>query len=631
MVFVVNKMKRFFLTGLLLIPLLVFAGKWEIRKIYFSGVHFKGDEKLADIVQSEEGQTFEPRLVKLDRILLTNYYRQAGFLDVDVQDSIYYEKKHRTVKLFYKLNEGRRFYYGGVRTRGNVEISTPELVKLFDGIKRYIPYNEGAVTDAVKEVENLYYNAGKPYASIKATYQFEQDSLVFVVLDIHENETIYIQKIRYRGLRKVKKFLIRRELTLKKGDRYDRSKIEQAQRNLYGSGLFSYVRFEMEPLAGQKGQVVLNIMVREKDPRWIGTYLGVAHEQEAFYGNKLEFTLQGGHRNLFGTARSISLNLTPSLVYDFNRKKFHNPNNKIAMQFVEPWIFATRTPGVFQASYEQYRPLNSGSFDLLQTSFNIKKQVKKHTEFTGSLSARRVYLKDIAAIDSTLASTIRVNQNRVYALTFYWKRDNRKNLFNPHSSSYTDVSLSFSYSTGLDTDGETVNNNYLLLNASWQRYMPWRPKVPGFKRGNFTFATRLKTGMIIEPGTKGLIPISDLLFAGGASSVRGYQEQLLGPAAAVDDKGRITQAAGGKMLFLGNAEGRIPLFWLFTAEIFVDGGYVWPEISDFNVNDFKFTTGAGLVFMSPLGPIRYDLGYKLFPDKTDPAPYAYHFGIYFAF
>ncbi len=626
-----NNMKKFLQICLVLIPLLAIAGKWEISKIRFSGVHFKGDEALADIVQSEEGDSFEPRLVKLDRILLTNYYRKAGFLDVDVQDSIHYGKKHRTVQIFYKFNEGRRYYYGGVRTLGNKEIAVRDLTRLFNDIEPNTPYDEGKVNDAVKEVENLYYNSGKPYASIKANYQFERDSLIIVQLNITENETVFIRKIQYRGLRNVKKFLIRRELTFKKGDRYNRSKIEQAQRNLYGTGLFKYVRFEMEPLAGQKGEAVLNIMVQEKDPRWIGAYFGVAHEQEAFYGNKLEFTVQGGHRNLFGTARSISLHLTPSLIYDFDRDKFHNPNNKIALQFVEPWILATRTPGVFQTSYEQYRPLNSGSFDLLQTSFNIKKQVNKHTEFTGSLSARRVYLKDNAAIDSTLASTIRVNQNRVYALTFYWKRDNRKNLFNPHSSSYTDVSLSFSYSTGLNSGGETVDNNYLLLNASWQRYMPWRPKVPGFKRGNFTFATRLKTGMIIEPGTKGLIPINDLLYAGGASTVRGYQEQLLGPAAAVDKQGRIIQAAGGKFLFLGNAEGRIPLFWLFTAEIFVDGGYVWPEIADFNFRDFKFTTGAGLVFMSPLGPIRFDYGYKLIPDKTDPAPYAYHFGIYFAF
>ena len=624
-------MKKLFKICLFLIPLLVFAGKWEISKIHFSGVSYHGEEDLSDIVQSEEGDVFEPRLVKLDRILLTNYYRKAGFLDVNVQDSIRYGKRHRTVQIFYKLDEGRRYYYGGVRTLGNKEITSQVLADLFDKIKLYAPYDEGKINDAVKEAENVYYNSGKPYASVKVNYQYEQDSLIVVVLNIKENETVYIKKIRYQGLKDVKKFLIRRELTLKKDDRYDRSKIEESQRNLYGTALFKYVRFEMEPLSGQKGQVVLNIMVQEKNPRWIGAYFGVAHEQEAFYGNKLEFTVQGGHRNLFGTARSISLHITPSLIYDFDRNKIHNPDNKIALQFVEPWILATRTAGVFRTSYEQFRPLNSGSFDLWQTSFNIKKSINKYTQLTGSLSAKRVYMRDDAAIDSTLATTVRIDQNKVYALTFYWKRDNRKNLFDPHSSSYTDVSLSFSYSSGLKAGGETVNNNYLLLNASWQRYMPWRPKIPKFKRGNFTFATRLKTGMIIEPGTKGLIPINDLLFAGGASTVRGYQEQLLGPAAAVDKKGRITQAAGGKFLFLGNAEGRIPLFWLFTAEIFVDGGYVWPEIADFSFRDFKFTTGAGLVFMSPLGPIRFDYGYKLIPDKLDPAPYAYHFGIYFAF
>ncbi|MEJ2545792.1 MAG: hypothetical protein P8Y99_17145, partial [Calditrichaceae bacterium] len=63
--------------------------------------------------------------------------------------------------------------------------------------------------------------------------------------------------------------------------------------------------------------VILKILVQEKDPVWIGVRVGLAHEQQAYYGSKLEFTLQGGHRNLFGTSRSISLEITPAITYDF--------------------------------------------------------------------------------------------------------------------------------------------------------------------------------------------------------------------------------------------------------------------------------------------------------------------------
>jgi len=612
-------------------PTFVSAAEKEIKKITFLNVNFEGEDELIDLIQSEKSEPLEPRLVKLDKILLTNYYRKFGFLDVEVQDSIYYNKRRRTVNLFYSVSEGQRYFYGGVRTKGNYEITSAELAKRFGNIGLYESFDESKVSEAVKQVENLYYNSGKPYVRLNVNYLYEQDSVIVVLMDIEENQTVYIHKVKYSGLKMVKKFLIRRELAFKTGDRYSRIKMEESQKNIYSTGLFKYVRFEMEPIPDQPGQTILTIMVQEKDPRWIGVHFGVAHEQEAFYGNKFELTLQGGHRNLYGNARSFSLHITPSLIYDLDQNKIHNTDNKIAFRFVEPWIFATRTPGIFNLAYEQYRPLNSGNFDLWRSSFDLKRNFYKINQLTASLSAKFVDLIDETAIDSTYASAVQADKSTVYALTFYWKRDTRENLFNPHNSSYSDVSVAFSYSSGKNTDGDLESNNYILLNASWQIYLPWRPKVRGFKRGNFTYAARLKSGMIIEPAGKGLIPIYDLFYAGGATSVRGYQEQLLGPAAEVDENGRITKAAGGKLLTIGNLEGRIPLFWLFVAEVFVDGGYVWPEISDFNIRDFKFSTGAGIALITPLGPLRLDYGYKLIPSKLDSAPGAYHIGIYFAF
>ncbi len=616
---------------LLWLPLLALGAAREIESITFLDVHFEGEEDLIDIVQSEEGERFEPRLVKLDKILLTNYYKQYGFLDVSIQDSIAYNRQHDKVYLFYRIHEGQRYYYGGLRVAGNQTIAGSKIAGTFDNIKPYTPFDENQITEAIRKVESLYYNSGKPYMDVKVNYLYEQDSLIVVLLNISEKQTVIIQDIRYQGLKMVKRFLIRRELEIKKGDLYSRDKIEKSQKNLYSTGLFKYVRFELEPVTGQPDKTILNILVQEKDPRWIGVRLGVAHEQEMYFGNKVELSLQGGHRNLFGTARSLSFHLSPSLTYDFGEGKFHNPDNKASLRFVEPWILYTRTPGVLQIAYEQYRPLNSGSFDLWKTTLDIHRKYSRITEFTVSLSAKLVNILSPLQDETQYLDYLQNDNYKVYSMSFYWKRDNRRNVFNPHRSSYTDAGLAYSYSEGFNTDKQLVTNNYFLVNASWQRYQPWRPKLPHFKRAEFTLATRLKTAMILEPGEKGVIPLNDLFYAGGANSVRGYREQLLGPAAVVDSSGYITQAAGGKLLFLANAEVRIPVYWIFVAEVFVDGGYVWREVADFRPADIKFSTGLGLVALTPLGPIRFDYGYKLMQSKQDNTPDAFHIGIYFAF
>ena len=172
--------------------------------------------------------------------------------------------------------------------------------------------------------------------------------------------------------------------------------------------------------------------------------------------------------------------------------------------------------------------------------------------------------------------------------------------------------------------GASDDKKYLTFVSSWQRYQP-------FKIGlieNITLATRLKAGLIQEFGKTKSIPVSDLFFAGGATTVRGYDEQLLGPSAIDKNGNRI--ALGGKMVFISNVEFRIPVYWLFIGEIFIDAGNVWRELYQFSPLDVKISYGAGIAFITPIGPIRFDYGIKLKPEKSEDDT-AFHLGFYFAF
>jgi outer membrane protein insertion porin family len=220
-------------------------------------------------------------------------------------------------------------------------------------------------------------------------------------------------------------------------------------------------------------------------------------------------------------------------------------------------------------------------------------------------------------------------QDLVYTVSLYGARNTKNNFFNPTNGALTDLSVAFSHSIGETPAGDADIKQYLTLVSSWQRYQPL-----GFRisrgMGEVTLATRIKGGLIHEFGATKDIPISDLFFAGGATSVRGYQEQLLGPAVTNPD-GVKTRALGGKVLYLMNAELRVPLIWLIMTELFVDAGNVWSEISDFQPTQIKFTTGAGIVILTPVGPIRFDYGLKLQPEPSDPGRDAFHLGFYFAF
>lgn len=615
-----------------IIYLLFFAGlvfaKTEVTKITFKHTTSFNKDDLLEIIHSEEDEDFDPRLLKLDLILLNNFFQKSGYLLINVSDSLFFNDQRTKVRIKYIIDNGPLYYYGGVRFNGVVDGDIEKLMETFSTIEIGTSFDESKIIEASRLVENLYYNSGKPFVSVNTDYLFEQDSLVFALLNIKENNTIYIKNIKYSGLELVQRFLIRRELEIKIGDMYSRESLERSQQNIYSTGLFRFARMEIDPIPDEPNNVVLKIIVQEKDAKWIGFNVGVGNEQG--FGNTAEFTVQGGHRNIFGTARSASIHFTPSFLYEFDKKQIENVENKITFKFVEPWIGNTRTPGIFQLSYNQFRYSSSGKFNLIQSSFELHHKFEHDIELNGTLSAKFVNRLDDNTIDSTKVAGIDVGKSQIYSISVYGKKDTRQNLFNPLQGSLLDLSLAFSQSIGSDSTKGTEVNRFFTLITSWSNFQPLVHKF-GKRKFRWTLASRLKSGTIFELDDSKSIPISELFYAGGATTVRGYPEQLLGPVAFNSDSSKITAALGGKILLLANIEARIPIWWLFVGEVFIDAGNVWRNRDDLEFKDIRYTTGIGLAIITPLGPVRIDYGYKLNKRKFDPDPDAWHLGIYFAF
>ncbi len=600
---------------------------FEIDSLTFVGNKSFEREELQDIIQSGEGEDFDARLVKIDKILLTNYYRSQGFLTVEVRDTLAINRATKMVSVYYKIFESQRYFLGEILINGNRLFPEERLKGMFDQTPIGTAFDEAKIIQVRQQIENLYYDSGKPFVEIKLDYRFKEDSLVIVLVDISENQTIFIKKINYLGLKHVQEFIIRRELEFNAGDLYSRRLLTISQQNIYSTGLFDYVKFDIEPIPDDSIYVNLNVQVQEKDARWIGFRVGFAYEQELSYGNKLELTLEGGHRNLFGTARSLSLHLVPSFLYDIETRSIVNPDNNITLVFVEPWIGYTRTPGVLQLSYHQYRPINSAAFDVYQASFNVSHEFQDFYRLSGGLQTKYVDRLGIGEVDTLL--DVDVTNDLVYTASIFGRRSTKNSFFNPTDGASTDLSIAFSHSIGRTPEGNRDVKQYFTVVSSWQRYQPLG-RQSSRSLTTLTLASRIKTGVILELGGTKNIPISDLFFAGGATTVRGYPEQLLGPA-TLDENGYKSKALGGKLLYLMNAELRIPIYWLFMGEIFLDGGSVWREIEQFRISDIRFTAGLGLVLLTPVGPIRFDYGYKLMPESSDKAPDAFHIGFYFAF
>jgi len=154
--------------------------------------------------------------------------------------------------------------------------------------------------------------------------------------------------------------------------------------------------------------------------------------------------------------------------------------------------------------------------------------------------------------------------------------------------------------------------------------------------GGSVFAYRLQGGYADafgESRESGGLPIENRFFAGGGNSVRGFNENSIGPL------GSNLDPAGGRILFLTNAELRFPIPYLsrfnFGAVLFLDGGGVWNSVDKIHAMDFRFSApesdvtrqdfmygaGFGFRYYTPVGPLRFDVGYPL--KRTTDMDYGY--------
>lgn len=615
----------------------------KVRKIVFTGNHAFSHNELKEILKSKEKDRFNSRYLKLDQILITNYYTQNGYLDVYV--SANFEKEGNDITLQYDIREGTCYYFKEMRFLGNELFSAGQLRENFK-IKEGEPYKKSAIEAGLNVIEDMYANNGKPYIVFSEKLEVKDDSLIFLRIYIQEGETVHIEEIEYEGLELVKGFIIRRELEIQKGDVFSRRKIERSQRNIYSTGLFKLVNFRLSPIHNDESRVKLIWRFVEKKALWVGLRFGVGYEQGDAIGNVTTFdaTAEAGHRNLFGNARSLSFKVVGSLYYgkedpSDTRKQFLTPRDQYSLTFVEPWILETRTPGVFNITYSrQRRPVSVVPLSILSTSFNVSHKFESPWSYTAGISLQKVNLQETSGIDvSTILQQVSQGQDLIYALTFNPVKDSRDNVLVPLNGYLTEFRNRFIYAesrisqyAGIAGNDTTVTNVLYKLVIQWSRYQPF-----SFKK-KWVFATRFRASGMLEFGGRNpadLIPTTERYYLGGASTIRGYGEQSIGRQVEVfNQDGSLAQTipVGGKYVLLGNAELRVPLFWLFIAEVFVDAGNLWEEIEDMQSFSLKVGSGVGLAIATPFGPIRFDYGWKWFPEKGEP-PGEFHIGISFAF
>lgn len=594
-----------------------------IEEIAIEGNAYFSDGKIKDQMGLKENRwytlfkkrRFSLKKAELDQASIDSLYHVNGFLEAESEISAE-EKKKNSCVVKVTIKEGYQTRLGNVILKGGLPQFEGKTRKEMKPLKSGEPFNWTKLYDVRFNIGTIYANNGYPYADVQILVsEGENRHVQDVTLQVSAQKEVFFGKVTYEGLRLTKGNVARRELTIKEGEVYSRERIVDSRQRLYSTGLFSYITLKAKDVEQKPDKPDFVLRVVEKKPNYVGARMEVAQNQPQSVNQQeyltVDFTGEWGTRNIAGTSRKIGL----AAYYSYKIvPKVERLSNRFTCRYVQPWILGTRTildldvyyePGV-QSVVQKYRIESYGG------NMNFSREFTRYTKAWLTASYQQVHIYSIPPAElETYKEEQGINIRR--KIIFSGEKDTRGNIFIPLDGSFTQV---YAELVGGFLGGD---NHFFKTWFSWARYN----NLSRRKKLN-VLATRIKLGYSDGLSHSDIIPSFDRFYMGGASTMRGFKENSMGPT----DMGGGPR--GGKVMVVGNIEYRRALFWKFGYTIFVDVGNLWEELKHINGRDFKLSSGIGIQFFTPVGPLRLDYGRQL-PLKESPETGRFHLSILYAF
>lgn len=565
--------------------------KIKIKKIVFVGNSSFNGKKLLKIIKTRKRFLFLSSGIYNKDVLaedierLKAFYKREGFLDAkaDYKTEI---KQKGLMYVTFLIDEGTKYFTGSITIKGNKLIPREDIVlKLKECLPGKVFSNDLMQLD-VDKIKEIYFDKGYIFADIQpATSIDPKTGKVDIDYSITEGEIAYVERINVVGNVKTKDVVIRRELRINPGEKFDGQKLRRSRERLRNLGFFEEVGFNIEPGSAANKK---NLEVEVK---------------EAKTG---EFSFGGGYSTIdqfvgFLSIRQKNFDFKnfPYFTGDGQDLIFYSEwgtvRQNFQLSFTEPWIFDYPLSfgfDAFQSSHQRETDVGYG-YDEERAGGDLRLG-KDITEYLSSGLVYRNERIKISDISSDASSELRKEEgeNTISSTGLRLALDTRDNRFDPTKGAF----LGGWFDVAGGSFGGDKDFTRFSTKASYD--------VPTW--GNSVLEFRLQAGIMDAFGDSSEVPIYERFFAGGANTIRGYQERKVGPIDPVSE-----DPIGGESMLVANIEYTKPLADYIKVAIFFDAGNVWAKSSDFGSGGFKSGFGAGVRIKTPIGPIRLDYGYPL--------------------
>ena len=602
----------------------------------FDGYEFKGNKEVADedmdpllTIQAKDFPfiwrgIFSHVLLAHDVKALTAYYQAQGFPDIKVtprlDDNYHNQPDHLFVT--FEINEGPRMHVGQLKLNG-VDLEMEKNIASTLSTKPGQPFSPARAQGNQESI--LSYLRDHGYNQATANWKSLPASPTHVVdldYEIHLGPQEKIQRIILVGNVHTRPRIIQRNFVLSAGQPLGQSDIYESQRKLYDLGIFNQVQIGPQDPQSPETQKTLLVKVEEARRWTVG------------YGGGIEFQRLGGNQpqGQFKVSPRLSLDLSRLNVggraQSFSlRGRLSNLETSAGTNYLIPHLPARPDLGLrLSGQFDRSRDVETFSAERAEASVGLE----KHYGPSALLLLRYTYRNVL--VD---ASTLHISPNqiplfsrpaRIGMVGASYINDRRDNPADATRGSYILADA------GISMNKLGSQANFLRLsgqNSTYYRIGPHLIFARNTRIGIESPFGALQKFIIPATATHGRqtiftrdIPLPERFFMGGSESHRGFSINQAGPRDPLTGF-----PVGGNALFLNSLELRIPLEENRIGVVFFhDFGNVYSslrrmrllKVSQNSPTDLDYTThalGLGVRYMTPLGPLRFDIGYNLNPPR----------------
>ncbi len=519
---------------------------------------------------------------------LQSFYLDQGYVNFSVESTqVSITPNKKEIYITINVKEGAVFVLEEVKLSGKLIVNPDELIPLVKLGPGDI-FSRKLATETSKGISDRLGDEGYVFANVNMVPDIDQKrKTVNLTFFVDPGKRVYVRRINMLGNTKTRDEVLRREMRQMEASSASTAKIERSKTRLDRLGFFEEVNVETPAVAGTSDQIDVNYSVVEKASGNISAGFGFSQTQG------LIFNASVTQDNVFGSGKRVNFTFNNSEVSTVYRVGFFDP------YYTESGVSRGFNVGYTETDADAAN-ISNYSTDVANAGLNFGIPLSEFNRLQTNVDLKQTTLKTGSDVSTEIQDFIDAEGDSFNTLSFSlgWSHDTLNKAIFPTEGGKRSLSALITV-PGLDLE-------YYKINYSQRQYFPLAKDLVLFLHGEVGYGDGY--------GDTEDLPFFEHYFAGGVHSVRGFQDNTLGP---VDSQG---DTFGGDTKLVGGVEVFFPVPFLednksLRMGTFFDFGNVYE--SGIDLGDIRYSAGLSATWLSPFGALTVSVALPFNESEED--------------